>query len=48
LFYQTEKKGVIASRQALIFSSEEYFQEQKSVLKTNLKEELDEGEEDEL
>lgn len=46
LFFQTEKKGVIASKSALIFASEEYFQEQKSILSTNLKEEFHEEQEE--
>ena len=45
LFYQHHKKGILASNLALIFASEELFQQQKSVLKSNLKEEFIEDEE---
>ncbi len=39
LFYDSGKKGILAnSRAVLIFASEEIFQEQKSVLQTNLRE----------
>jgi hypothetical protein len=48
LFYQSpkEKHGIVASKYALIFASEEYFQAQKSILSTNLKEEFNEEQEE--
>ena len=47
LFYDSGKKGILAnSSSALIFTSEEVFQEQKSVLNTNLREKYVEDEDE--